>query len=96
MSGSSGKSGSSGTSGTCGGGACAVCDRDRSCNGFTDSWTTQGARCVNTRTTTALRCDHKFDQGSSYNVGTWSGNASKITIAYPTLGCGTKAVDCFP
>ena len=50
---------------------------------------------MNTRTTTALRCDHKFDQGSSYPVGTWSGNASKITIAYPTLDGGTKAVDCF-
>jgi hypothetical protein len=51
---------------------------------------------VNTRTTTALRCDGKFDQGSSYGVGTWSGNASKITLVYPMLGGGTKSYDCFP
>ena len=73
-----------------------MCDRDWTCNGFTDSWATQGARCVNQRTTTALRCDGKFDQGTSYGVGTWSGNASKITLVYPMLGGGTKAYDCFP
>lgn len=61
-----------------------------------DFWQTQGARCVNLRTTTALRCDHKFDQGSSYGVGTWSGNAAKITLVYPMLGGGAKSYDCFP
>jgi hypothetical protein len=97
-SGSSGASGSSSSSGASGGtgGACAVCDRNWTCNSITDSWQTQGARCVNTRTLTALRCDHKFDQGSSFNVGTWSGNASKISLVYPMLGGGTKTVECFP
>jgi hypothetical protein len=48
------------------------------------------------RTTTALRCDGKFDQGGSYGVGTWSGNATKITLVYPSLGGGTMSYDCFP
>jgi hypothetical protein len=51
---------------------------------------------VNTRTSTSLRCDGKFGQGTSFNVGTWSGNASKITLVYPMLGGGTKSYDCFP
>jgi hypothetical protein len=48
------------------------------------------------RTLTALRCDHKFDQGWSYNVGTWSGDANKLTLVYPMLGGGTKTYDCLP
>jgi hypothetical protein len=73
-----------------------VCDRDWTCNGFTDSWQTQGARCVNLRTATALRCDGKFDQGSSYNVGTWTGDATHIALNYPMLGGGTKTHHCYP
>lgn len=73
-----------------------MCDRSWTCNGITDFWQTQGARCVDQRTSTALRCDHKFDQGSSYGVGTWSGDAMKITLVYPMLGGGTKSYDCFP
>lgn len=76
------------------GGACGVCDRDWTCNGFTDAWVTQGARCLNTRTTTALRCDGKFDQGSSYGVGTWSATPTVLTLRYPMLGGGTKVYDC--
>ena len=38
----------------------------------------------------------KFDQGTSYNVGTWSGGPTKITLVYPMLGGGTKSYDCFP
>ena len=51
---------------------------------------------MNTRTTTALRCDHHFDQGASNNVGTWAGDANKITLTYPMLGGGTISYDCFP
>ena len=78
------------------GGACGVCDRDWACNGFVDTWQTQSGRCVNTRTTTALRCDGWFDQGTSVKVGTWTGNASKLSLVYPMLGGGTKVVDCYP
>lgn len=94
---SSGASGST-TSSSSGaaGGACGVCDRNWTCNNITDYWATDGARCINQRTTTALRCDFKFDQGTSYNVGTWSGGPSKITLVYPMLGGGTKSYDCFP
>jgi hypothetical protein len=73
-----------------------VCDRNWECNGFVDNWQTVGANCVNTRTTTALRCDGWFDQGGSAKVGTWTGNASKLTLNYPMLGGGTKVVDCYP
>jgi hypothetical protein len=73
-----------------------VCDRDWACNGFADTWATQAGRCVNLRTTTALRCDGWFDQGTSVKVGTWTGNASKLSLSYPMLGGGTKVVDCYP
>ncbi len=72
-----------------------MCDRVWTCNGFPDDWETQGARCVNTRTTTALRCDGKFDQGTSYSVGTWSATATVLTLRYPMLGGGTKTYDCY-
>ena len=94
---SSGSSGStSSSSGGTAGGACGVCDRNWTCNGFTDFWATQGGRCVNQRTTTALRCDGKFDQGGSVGVGTWTGDATKITLVYPMLGGGTKKHECLP
>jgi hypothetical protein len=50
---------------------------------------------VNTRTTTALKCDGKFDQGGSVNIGTWSSTATVLTLVYPMLGGGTKKYDCF-
>jgi hypothetical protein len=72
-----------------------VCDRNWTCNGFTDPWVTDGVRCVNSRTTTALKCDGKFDQGGSDNVGTWSSTASTLTLIYPMLDGGTKTYVCF-
>lgn len=93
---SSSSGGSSSSSSGAVGGACGVCDRNWTCNGFTDYWQSDLGRCVNQRTTTALRCDGKFDQGTSYGVGTWSGDATQITLVYPMLGGGTKSYDCFP
>lgn len=59
---------------------------------------TQGATCVNTRTQTTLKCNGKFDQGGSVNVGTWSSTASPatLTLNYPMLGGGTKTYVCTP
>jgi hypothetical protein len=43
-----------------------------------------------------LRCDGKFDQGASFNVGTWHGDATHFTLVYPNLGGGTVNIDCYP
>ncbi|MEZ4259856.1 MAG: hypothetical protein R3B36_12360 [Polyangiaceae bacterium] len=95
---SSGASSGASTSSSSGaaGGACGVCDRVWACNGFGDPWATQGARCVNQRTTTALRCDGYFDQGNSVKVGTWTSAPNRLTLRYPMLGGGTKVVECTP
>lgn len=76
-------------------GACGICDRDWTCNGFAQYWATESdGRCVNQVNRTGLRCDGTLDGSTVRNVGTWQKTSGGFVMNFASLGGGTHVIRC--
>lgn len=77
--------------------ACGVCDRVWICNGFSQTWRSDGGNCVNAVNQTSLHCDGTVWGASGVGqVGEWKGDDQLLKLSFTGLNGESFIYACIP
>lgn len=76
--------------------ACGICDRVWICNGFSQTWKSDGENCTNSVNQTSLHCDGSIHAPNVGAVGQWKGDDQLLKLSYTGLNGESFIYACIP